>query len=211
MKTCTKCKQEKPFESFAKAKTRKSGYQSACKECNAKYRRENSEKIKSLNITYYLSNREEILEQKKEYYLENREQILSQKVLYHEENRQKILEYRKKYLEENTEKVKEWYQNNKDRVARNSAKRRARRLNATPLWLSDEQRTEIDVLYFLCRMISEDTGVEHHVDHIIPLKGKTVCGLHVPWNLRIVPKDINLKKNNKLDESLENCCILPTD
>ena len=68
---------------------------------------------------------------------------------------------------------------------------------ATPSWLTEKQKFDIDALYFLaedCRIIS---GEQYHIDHIIPLKGKDVCGLHVPWNLQVLPSDINISKSNK--------------
>lgn len=209
MKTCTKCKIEKSFDLFAKNSKKSSGYQSVCKECNAAYRKENAAKIKLENKKYYEANKKEILKQKKEYYVENRENILNVKAEYYELNREKLLEYRQKYANENSEKIAEWFKNNKNRVAKNSATRRARKLNATPDWLTDEDKIEIDVIYFLCKIISEDTGIEHHVDHIVPLKGKRVCGLHVPWNLRIIPAKENISKSNTLDPDLDKCAILP--
>jgi len=75
-----------------------------------------------------------------------------------------------------------------------SAKRRAAKLNATPKWADLEK---IQQVYILCRQISETTGVLHHVDHVVPLQGKHVCGLHVETNLRIVPATENLSKANK--------------
>lgn len=199
MKICTKCKIEQPLEMFAKANTRKSGYQPSCKVCNAKYRSENADKVKAANAEYYDKHRNEILEQKKEYYLENRSEILSDKVVYHETNREKILEYRQKYRKENIEKIKEWEINNKHIIAKNAANRRARKLKATPNWLTEDEKMEILGLYFLCKIITEDTGIQHNVDHIVPLKGKTVCGLHVPWNLQIISAEENFRKSNRLD------------
>ncbi|HEP6278696.1 TPA: hypothetical protein VDA67_004812 [Burkholderia vietnamiensis] len=65
------------------------------------------------------------------------------------------------------------------------ARRRARERRATPPWLSSVQRTTIAILYELAETLTRDTGVLHVVDHIVPLDGKLVCGLHVPWNMRV--------------------------
>ena len=58
-------------------------------------------------------------------------------------------------------------------------------------------KKKIKRVYELCKMISEDTGAMHHVDHIIPLIGKNISGLHVHTNLQILPASENFKKNNK--------------
>lgn len=68
---------------------------------------------------------------------------------------------------------------------------------ATPTWLTSNQKAEIDLFYDLAKDCHIITGEDYHVDHIIPLKGKSVCGLHVPWNLQILPSDINISKSNK--------------
>jgi hypothetical protein len=69
---------------------------------------------------------------------------------------------------------------------------------ATPTWLTHAHRKEIRATYIAAAERSESTGVKHHVDHVVPLRGKTVCGLHVPWNLQIIPAAENMKKRNKL-------------
>jgi len=74
---------------------------------------------------------------------------------------------------------------------------RARKLSATPPWLDEKMLSEIKEVYRECQELSEETGVPHHVDHIVPLKGKNVRGLHVPWNLRAIPAEENLTKGNK--------------
>ena len=81
-----------------------------------------------------------------------------------------------------------------------SAKYRALKLQRTPKWLSKAQYKEILGFYSRCREISDRTGVKHEVDHIVPLRGKRVCGLHVPWNLQIITKAENAKKGNKYNE-----------
>jgi hypothetical protein len=75
------------------------------------------------------------------------------------------------------------------------ARRRARERRATPAWLTDEQKAEIRRLYRLCEWWNElAREVVYVVDHVVPLDGKLVCGLHVPWNLRITTKLENAKK-----------------
>lgn len=76
--------------------------------------------------------------------------------------------------------------------------RRRRFRQATPNWLTATQRMEIRLKYRLAIELSRATGIRHAVDHIIPLQGEEVCGLHVPWNLQVIPQTENLKKYNKL-------------
>jgi 5-methylcytosine-specific restriction endonuclease McrA len=71
-----------------------------------------------------------------------------------------------------------------------------------PSWLRDEEVNEIALAYVWARAWSVATGVQHHVDHVVPLQGKSVSGLHVPWNLRILPASLNLRKSNQLDPSI---------
>ena len=56
---------------------------------------------------------------------------------------------------------------------------------------------EIEIIYEACKQRCLDTQRPHHVDHIVPLQGKRVCGLHVPWNLQILTAADNLRKSNK--------------
>lgn len=79
--------------------------------------------------------------------------------------------------------------NNKAKVAKN-ARRRAQKLKATPSWLTKEQHQQMVELYKLC-----PPGME--VDHVIPLMGRNVCGLHVPSNLQYLTPAQNKSKGNK--------------
>jgi len=107
------------------------------------------------------------------------------------------------YYEKNSERFKEsskdYRQNNPHKIRRFSADRRARELKATPKWLTKEHFKLIDEVYKVAQIKSEQTGLSYHVDHIVPLKGKTVTGLHVPWNLRVITAEENIKKSNKLE------------
>jgi len=76
--------------------------------------------------------------------------------------------------------------------------RKRRHRNATPKWLSNKQKQIIKQLYLIAVTMTKSTGERYVVDHIVPLHGKDVCGLHVPWNLRVITQEENLKKSNKL-------------
>lgn len=91
---------------------------------------------------------------------------------------------------------------NKEQYACNRNKILAKKLvRYAPKWLEDDQLEEIEYFYWLAEDLQKITGEEYHVDHIHPLKGKNFSGLHVPWNLQVLPKNLNLKKGNKLIES----------
>ena len=90
-----------------------------------------------------------------------------------------------------------WKRRNPE-IVRIWAARRARNLGAaTPKWLSLEQLEQMAAIYIEARA----RGTGWHVDHIIPLHGKTVCGLHVPWNLQILSAAENLAKGARIDEA----------
>lgn len=68
---------------------------------------------------------------------------------------------------------------------------------ATPNWLTTGHKKQIAQIYLHAKDCQVVTGENYHVDHIIPLQGSNVCGLHVPWNLQVLPSDVNIRKNNK--------------
>lgn len=76
--------------------------------------------------------------------------------------------------------------------------RKRRHRNATPKWLNAEQKLAIRKLYLQAMELTRLTGERYVVDHIVPLISDEVCGLHVPWNLRVITQEENLKKSNKL-------------
>lgn len=77
---------------------------------------------------------------------------------------------------------------------RGKTRRRLRLRDATPKWLNKEQLAALNRIYEHCAQVSKETGVPHHVDHIVPLLGRGVSGLHVPWNLQILPARYNVSK-----------------
>lgn len=78
-----------------------------------------------------------------------------------------------------------------------SAKRRATKLLATPSWLTKDDIKKIESFYILAKNLTLSTGIRHDVDHIVPLRGKNVSGLHVPWNLQVLTSYENGSKGNK--------------
>ena len=85
--------------------------------------------------------------------------------------------------------------NNKPKVTANTRKRQAAKLQRTPAW--DPHAHLIVAKYQLAAMLSQASGEPYHVDHIIPLQGRKVSGLHVFSNLRVIPGSDNSKKSNK--------------
>lgn len=125
---------------------------------------------------------------------------------YRENNREVIVKRVKKYHLQKPEKARKrfakWRKKNKGVANAIAAKRRAAKLNATPSWLSNTDLNEIKQVYRRCAEKTKRTGVAHHVDHIIPLQGENVSGLHVPWNLQVLTASANSIKGNQCEHYL---------
>lgn len=76
--------------------------------------------------------------------------------------------------------------------------RKRRHRSATPKWVTPEQKLAMRKLYLEAQRLTKLTGERYVVDHIVPLINPEVCGLHVPWNLRVMTQEENLRKSNKL-------------
>lgn len=108
-------------------------------------------------------------------------------------NKEKELERCRVWRSENPDKVYEmnydWRRRNPEKSREYVSTREARKIDATPEWVD---RKAIAEIYATC-----PPGYE--VDHLVPLRNKFVCGLHVPWNLKAVPEQDNWRKSNKFD------------
>ena len=118
------------------------------------------------------------------YYERNKEFVLARASARTPEAKQA---YRNKHKELNPELYK----------ALTSVRKRRHR-DATPKWITAEQKLAMRELYLHAQKLTAMTGERYVVDHIIPLISPEVCGLHVPWNLRVITQEENLKKSNKL-------------
>ena len=104
-------------------------------------------------------------------------------------------ECKKCKLLSNKEYMKKPGNKEKDRLRKSAMTKRNR--VAKPKWLSAEQMKEIHEIYKDMRTRNRVAGkIEYHVDHVVPLNGETVCGLHVPWNLEVVKAKDNIAKSN---------------
>lgn len=92
-----------------------------------------------------------------------------------------------------------WKKANPEIVLANDKHRRTKHKQATPKWLTQEHKTQIKQFYLDAMLVSKTTGIPYAVDHIIPLRGKLVSGLHVPWNLAVITREENSKKSNKIN------------
>jgi len=166
-KTCTETNPQ-PVTNFVKDNRYKDGYQNRCKTCQKKYDAER-----------FLKKRDVILQQSKDYYASNLEMARAKRALWREMNRAYARSYGKKYRKENP--GKELAKTRRYALAK---------LNRTPKWLTKQQIDEMTQFYVNC-----PKGYE--VDHIIPLQGKNISGLHVPSNLQYLTIEENRKKSNK--------------
>lgn len=139
----------------------------------------------------------------KEWYVKNKEVAIERAIQWRNENTDKSKEINLKYYHRNKEisreKHKAWAQANKGKVLARVRKYELAKINRTPQWLDKEDVWVIQEIYDLSYKRTEMTGVKWHVDHIIPLQGKSVSGLHVPANLQVIPAIINMGKGNKFN------------
>lgn len=202
-KICKRCKVEKDIIEFYKMKKSTDGYQPACKSCEKHYKESNKDRTEAHRKQYKEQNKEKISAYHKKYNKLNEEKIAEQRRKYYEENKDKI----SAYYDINKEKIalrrKDYYKDNKACFIAYAAKRKAIKIQATPCWLTKEDFEAIEKFYEEAYNLKMLTGEEHHVDHIVPLQGKNVCGLHVPWNLQVLTARENIAKSNKFDSEEE--------
>jgi len=158
-----------------------------CVECNKTRALQSYHKNKTLKSRKFLTD-----EEKKQYHRnwveKNRDRIKKRHAEWRDKNRKKINQRFKKWRNENKEHFAA-YQN-----AYNAIRRKGCKQNISKPFLS-----KIKSIYVKRDKIIKSTGIAHHVDHIVPLRGKNICGLHVPWNLQIITAEENQRKSNKFN------------
>jgi len=168
----------------------------------AEWREKNKEKRNAYLAEWRANNRDKTRAANKKWAAKNREEI---RIKALEEGKKRAVSgYYKKWREKNREKHREYHRNyyhdnpgRKTQVLISVRKRQAAKLSATPCWLSEEHIKEIGRFYIEAAMV----GLT--VDHIIPLQGVIVCGLHVPWNLQLMSHSDNSGKGNRFAQDEE--------
>lgn len=191
---CTKCQTKKFAVDFGKSSKFKDGRSRHCISCvreyHADYRNKNREKVRALSakgaLRYYYRNLEKYAAYRKTRLKEHREATKKYRLKYPE----RVAARREKNREKMRAYLKQHYVRNKAKYLAKWWTRKANKINATPKWLTPEQKQQIIDIYRNC-------PPGHHVDHIIPLNNPKVSGLHVPWNLQYLTAEENLRKGNK--------------
>jgi len=170
-----------PLSAFHTNRWKKDGYYNICKVCHAK---------------------ECLVAQTK--YKKKNAKLLSQKAMANA----------KKNYSNTRKNANNWYKNNRDKVKRKNAdyvrrnshkvnaymrKRDADKLQRTPKWLTKDDFKFIELFYKEAARLTKETKINYEVDHIVPLQGKIVSGLHVPWNLQVITESENCHKHNKFE------------
>ena len=218
---CKDCQRELYREWYEKneeyAKEKRKEYVEKNREEVSKKRkaayRENIEEMRKRDRESYRRNRDKIIARHKRKYEEDIEKsrAYARKRYWDnvEENRKRARDYWKtpegevkrkelyqRRCENDPEHFKKYYAKNKDRYREHSARRRWLEKKAS-INLTEEQIQQMRDIYWLARDLTTIHGEQYEVDHIIPIKGKDICGLHVPWNLQILPRHLNRQKTNR--------------
>ena len=123
--------------------------------------------------------------------------------LNHEKNKEHITAKAVKWVAENREKhnakCSKWAKQNPAKVNARTARRYACKTQATPKWLTADDHWMIEQAYELANLRTKMFGFPWEVDHIVPLRGKKVMGLHAPWNLQVVAQSENRRKSNSFE------------
>ena len=172
MKTCVVCGVEKELAAFEPKRRQ-------CRECR-------KVSMKVTRAAYYARTRETALASAKDWREQNIERRLAARKAEYANNRDNAREAARLYRQENPAKVNAW-----------SRKHQLAKRKRTPVWLSPDDYWMIEQAYELAQLRTKIFGFEWQVDHVIPLQGKLVSGLHVPHNLRVIPAVINRSKSNR--------------
>lgn len=232
LKNCANksCKQQNPQSliSFNNRKSASDGLRSVCRSCDKEYKdkpetklltsiHNKSDKTKEYNkkrgktparIANKAKNNRTVEARKYQKEYSNRPEVKQNKKIVDKtlERKQYFLDYGRKPSTKLSSKIRkqEDRKNNPEKYAAEASRRRAMKLVRTPKWLTEDHYKQIEELHLLCFELQWLSDQKLTIDHIIPLKGKNVSGLHVPWNLQILGYNDNSQKSRKFDGTYDN-------
>lgn len=167
----------------------------------SEYRARNLEKIRARERAIRISTPERLeaaREKSRKWYAENSERAIETSAQWKKDNPEKSNAHAMAWRNENREKhraiSRNWAANNRPKVLAVTKKRKAAAIKATPAWANQFFMEEA---YILAALRTKLTGVEWHVDHIVPLRSKLVCGLHWEKNMAVITAKENSEKGNR--------------
>ena len=194
-KTCTKCNTTKTLDSFNKQKASSDGHRSYCRSCQSELSKEY--RLKKLQDKGWVETEKQRHREAKAKLRQDED--YRNKQAEKEKLRRLKLKQDSDWVESERKRSINKYYNDKAPYVANAAKRRSTKLQATPNWLTDYDWEIIKWVYHCAKVAEKQYNEPYHVDHIVPLQGKNVCGLHVPWNLQVLTAKENLTKGNRYE------------
>lgn len=167
-KICNKSKSETAFET----------HRAQCKSCRSIY-------LRNKKLVWYARNKEYAKLKTKEWREQNAARKRAYRKIEYAKNREAAKEATRLYRINNPAKINHW-----------ARMRQLAKAKRTPTWLTTEDLWLIEQFYEIAAARTKATGILWHVDHKIPLRGKIVSGLHVPYNLQVIPESVNKVKRN---------------
>jgi hypothetical protein len=171
----------------------------------ALYNSTRKDKINSYKKLHWEKNKVKYSNRKKQNYLKNRTILLAKTKANYIKNKAAYLakqkEWRLSHLKQDALTKKNYAKKHPEVYQAINSRRRAAKLNRTPKWLTLSDFIEMKWAYTEANRLIKETGIKHQVDHIIPLQGKNISGLHCPQNLQIITKTENAIKGNKFPYS----------
>lgn len=206
LKTCSACMKSFPLDAEHFLPLKKGawrGWSTECRPCrNKRYRsyyEKNREKViaRATASTRKRRERPEVREQERQSSREAKRRQLADPV-----EREKHNERGAKWRRDNPERARLFKHERPAAKRKRMATRTARKFSCIPPWLTKDHWRSIEMIYAIADFLTRETGIKYEVDHYFPLKNNVSCGLHVPWNLRVITLAMNKSKGNRMPQQI---------